>query len=448
MHRNALKYLEKWLLESDRKPLIIRGARQVGKTWLVRAFAEKQSLKMIEINFERDPHLVSLFQTNDLKAIWQNLEAYFGTTIDLASSLVFLDEIQEAPELLEKLRWFYEELPALPIIAAGSLLEFMLQKYEYHMPVGRLTYLHLEPLSFEEFLEALGHAELLRYIQTVVLPFDIPLAIHQKLQEIFGRYMFVGGMPAVVAHWSIHRSLEKVIRMQHDLLTTYRDDFFKYRGRIDVDKLDVILRAVPQQLSRKFSYVEADGSIQATTGRQILSLFNKARLCHSVYNTQSNGIPLNATIKEKFFKEIFLDVGLAGRLLGITMPFLKTIAEGGMAEQVVGQGLRTLFPFYQNPSLYYWQRDKAGSQAEVDYLIEHPPYVVPIEVKAGMTGRLRSLHLFMTEKNLPWAIRINDDKPSIMTVTPSNGAPFSYKLLSLPFYLMGQIHRLLECVKL
>lgn len=448
MFRTALIYLEKnWIAESDRKPLVIRGARQVGKTWLVREFSKVIKKQLIEINFERDIQIRSLFETNDPKAILQNLEIYLGKKIDPSTSLLFLDEIQDAPEVFAKLRWFYEEMPELPVIAAGSLLEFILQTQSVSMPVGRVTYLHLEPLSFEEFLRAQDTEIILAsYIENMTPPWSIPLAIHQKLHDQFRKYLQVGGMPAVVASWIKKRSMEPVVTLQQDLLAAYRDDFFKYKGRIDVQKLDTLLKAVPAQLGQKFVFSKADQSIQTSTAKQILSLFNKARLCHIVQSSAGNAIPLAAEVKDKAFKQIFLDVGLVNRFLGDDLSFARMTTEGGVSEQIVGQMLRCLFPFYIEPSLYYWQREEKGSNAEIDYLIEYKKNIIPIEVKSGNTGSLKSLHLFMEMKQFPLAIRINSELPSVhhVQVKGVKKEEVSYTLLSIPFYLTGQIYRLLD----
>jgi predicted AAA+ superfamily ATPase len=446
MFRSALHYLEKyWIKKNDRKPLIIRGARQVGKTWLARELAKNTTRQLLEINFERDPQLKSLFESNNPKIVLENLEIYLGKKIDLTSSILFLDEIQDAPEIIAKLRWFYEEVPELPVIVAGSLLEFIISDHAFSMPVGRITYMHLEPLSFEEFLCACGKETLLMYIKDIIPPFIIPSAIHQSLTDLFRRYIFVGGMPAAVASWVKDQSMDSVINIQQDLLSTYRDDFFKYKGRFDVNKLDKLLKAIPLQLGKKFVYSKADESIQSPSAKQILSLFNKARLSYSVEGCSGNGVPLAGEAQTKFSKQIFLDVGLANRFLGNNFSSLSTIIEGGISEQVVGQMLRCLFSFYVEPKLYYWQREEKGSSAEIDYLIEHEKLVVPIEVKSGSTGSLKSLHLFMNLKNLPIALRINNDLPSITPVRIKNAdkTEVSYTLLSIPFYLTGQIHRLL-----
>lgn len=447
MLRNALSYLEKnWITDADRKPLVLRGARQVGKTWLVREFCKKTGKKLVEINCERDPQVKSLFESNNPRVIIQNMETYLGLKIDPTTSLLFVDEIQDAPHILAQLRWFYEEMPELAVIVAGSLLEFVLQSTDMSMPVGRITYMHLEPFSFEEFLHAQNGEVLLDYLQKIVPPFDIPSAIHQKLQNYFKQYLLIGGMPAAISHWVKHQSYEGVFALQQDLLATYRDDFFKYKGRFDVHKLDMLLNAIPAQLGQKFVCAKVDSSLQAASAKQILSLFHKARLCHIVACSSGNGVPLKAEVKGKAFKEVFLDVGLANQFLGGDASFSNPIIAGKMSEQVVGQMLRCLFPFYREPSLYYWQRETPRSSAEIDYLIECEDKVIPVEVKAGSTGSLKSLHLFMDAKQANLAVRINDDLPSVthVKVNKENGGKIDYSLLSIPFYLTGQLHRLLK----
>ena len=448
MYREALHYLKNsWFEDPKRKPLILRGARQVGKTWIAREFAKNKNLTLVELNFERNPELKSLFESSDPKVILRNIASYTGTDIHLESSLLFLDEIQDAPEILSKLRWFYEELPTLPIIAAGSLLEFILSDHTFSMPVGRISYIYIEPFSFEEFLLALNEAMLLDYIRNVNITLKIPQALHSKLRNIFNLYCHVGGMPACVSKWIETQTFSNVIAVQEDLLATYKDDFHKYKGRLDVTKLLTILRSIPHQLGQKFKYSKVDPTIQSPAAKQIIMLFNQAKICHNVQLTSANTLPLNAEVKEKAFKQIFLDIGLINCML--STPFLlknsKNTTDGGRAEQVVGQMLRTLFPVFKEPELYYWQREEKGLEAEIDYLIEYGGEILPIEVKAGSTGTLKSLHYFMKLKNKKFAVRIHDGMPSITKVNvnlPNQGA-VSYQLLSIPFYLTHQLHRLL-----
>lgn len=447
MIRHVLNHLEKnWLPKEDRKPLVLRGARQVGKTWIARTLAKKTDLHLIEINFERMPDFKSLFESNDPKVILKNLEVYFGIKIDNRKTLLFLDEIQDAPEVFAKLRWFYEEIPDLPVIAAGSLLEFMLNNLAFSIPVGRITYCYVEPLSFEEFMEALGHASLLDYLRNVVPPFDIPVPIHQRLRDIFNLYSYVGGMPEAVLKWIKTESMNDVINVQQDLISTYRDDFFKYKGRMDVQKLDIMIKAIPFQLGEKFVYSKVDRSIQLTTAKHILDLFNKARLCHPVKWTSANYSPLEAEVKNKGFKQIFMDVGLANRFLERSFLPTKNTIDGGLSEQVVGQMLRSLFPLHQEKNLYYWTREEKGANAEIDYVIECNGTIIPIEVKSGSTGSLKSLHLFMHLKQKSLAVRINDDTPSVTPIFIKNyeETAISYTLLSIPFYLTTQLTRILN----
>jgi predicted AAA+ superfamily ATPase len=444
MHRYALQYLEeKWFVDPSRKPLLLRGARQVGKTWLARVFAKQKELTLVELNFERNPELKNLFESNDPRVVLRNIESYMGISIKLDKSLLFLDEIQDAPEVLSKLRWFYEEIPELPVIAAGSLLEFVLSDHSFSMPVGRISYLYVEPLSFEEFLLALEEDQLLNYIKTIELPFNIPDAIHQKLRGLFNLYCFVGGMPACVVKWIETKTFLDIAPIQEDLIATYRDDFYKYKGRLDVSRLLSVLSSIPNQLGQKFMYSRTGSDMQANVAKQILRLFNKAKITHTVKLSSANTVPLSSEIKDKAFKQIFLDVGLVNRML--SKPFQHSIQnttkDGGISEQVVGQMLRTLFPVYKEPALYYWLREEQGASSEIDYLIEHNGEVVPVEVKSGSTGSLKSLHYFMYHKQKKLAVRINDDLPSITEVDvrlPTQES-VSYTLLSIPFYLTSQI---------
>jgi predicted AAA+ superfamily ATPase len=452
MHRTLLEDLLNWLTSTTRKPLVIRGARQVGKTWLVRRLAKISGKQLIEINFEKQPSYASLFTSNDSQQILLNLSTLSNKKIEEQNCLLFLDEIQAIPQLFSKLRWFAEDLPQLPVIAAGSLLEFVLANHSFSMPVGRISYMYLEPLSFEEFLLANKKQSLHDYITTYDVNNQIPLAIHEQLTTLFKEYLLVGGLPAVVVNWIAEHSLSQVNQIQHDLLSTYRDDFSKYSGRIATERLDEVMLAIPKMLGQKFKFSRVNSSIQSSVVKQMLNLLEKARICHRVCSSAANGVPLGAEIKEKYFKEIFLDTGLCNAALGLGLNQINSANEitminnGGIAEQVIGQILRTINPPYVEPALYCWHREEPGSNAEIDYVIQHDNYVIPIEVKAGATGSLKSLHLFMRLKKLTKAIRINSEVPSKVNVDVKDqgGIPAKYELISIPFYLAGQIHRLLN----
>lgn len=454
MERSLFLHLASWIKADDRKPLIVRGARQVGKTWLVRHLAKECHKTLFEINFEKNPSVfLSLFESNDPKQILLNLSAYFNQKIEPKNSLLFLDEIQAAPVIFSKLRWFAEELAELPVIAAGSLLEFLLADHSFSMPVGRISYMHLEPLSFEEFLLAHGKTILNNYLLEYNLTTEIPLALHEQLTFMFKEYLIIGGMPAAVKSWVEEKSLTKINQIQNDLLATYRDDFAKYKGRIEIGRMDEVMSAIPKMLGQKFVYSHVNPDISPVTVKKVVELLNKARICHRITHCSANGVPLAAELKEKIFKEIYLDTGLCSATLGLNLNQINAVKDitlinqGGVSEQVVGQILRTLNPSYIEPALYYWVREEKGSNAEIDYVIQHGTNVIPIEVKSGSTGTLKSLHLFMALKKLPLAVRINTDLPSntnIQVKSQAGDGDVKYKLLSLPFYLLGQLYRFLN----
>ena len=451
MRRIRMVFLEEWLRsDEDRKPLVIRGARQVGKTWLVRHFAESQRRKLVEINFEKSPEWISLFASNDPNQVLLQLSAVLGESIDPKNCILFLDEIQAAPDLLAKLRWFAEDLPELPVIAAGSLLEFVLEKHVFSMPVGRIQYVHLEPLSFEEFLLANDKKGLLDYLSSYRMGTDIPLVIHEQCQGYFKEYLIVGGMPAAVFSWINKRSLQKVNQVHHDLMATYRDDIAKYKGRLATERLEEVMQSIPKRFGEKFVYSKVNKEVSSETIKQSLSLLCKARICHRVTGCSANGAPLGAETVDKHMKVVFLDVGLSSASLGLSLDLvcqneISLINKGGIAEQVVGQILRTIFPHYVEPALYYWHREEKGSSAEIDYVLQHGNRVIPIEVKAGSTGSLKSLHFFMGLKHLSLAVRVNSDLPSKVEVSVKDhqGNSIQYTLLSIPFYLLGSLHRLI-----
>ncbi len=452
MYRSALTHLHDWLESQPRKPLVLRGARQVGKTWLARELAKISGKQLIELNFERFPQLKTLFSSNDPRHILNNISAQQNVEIKPSQSLLFLDEIQAAPEVFATLRWFAEDMPELAIIAAGSLLEFMLNHPSFSMPVGRISYFYIEPLSFEEFLLAQGLKPSLEFIQKYTWEQEIPSMIHQQLMMEFKKYILIGGLPAAVSTWSQTHNIIRVQKLQHDLLTTYRDDFNKYSGKLALTRLDEVLMQTPRLLGQKFKYSHVNADVQSVAVKSALTLLTQARLCYPVYHCAANGLPLGAEIDIKTFKVILLDVGLISISLGLNLQQidvihdLNLINKGAIAEQVVGQLLRAIEAPYMHPDLYYWQRDKKGAAAEVDYIMQHENRIIPIEVKSGTAGSLKSLHLFMQLKQLPQALRINSDVASRVQVNThlTPGTTITYQLCSIPFYLLGQAHRLLQ----
>jgi predicted AAA+ superfamily ATPase len=451
MIRFASEEFDHWLKSRNRKPMVLRGARQVGKTWLARDLAERQHLELIELNFERFPSLADLFFENNPKEILRNIEAELGIAINPRSSLLFLDEIQTAPQLLSKLRWFKEDMPDFPVIAAGSLLEFALNKKQYSMPVGRISYFHLEPMSFFEFILATGNEALSQKLLTMNIEKGIPESLHEKCLALYHDFCLVGGMPEVVQEWVKTKDMKSCIKLHQDLLATYRDDFHKYGGDIDALLLARIMLSVSEQLGNKFVYSRVDPSRNMAQVKKSLTRLSQAKVCTKVVHTSGNALPLGSESNEKFFKALMLDIGLVSAQLGLSsarpseaksMIFSN---KGGLAEQFVGQQLRAAQTPLTDPQLFYWQRT-GGRLGELDYILQHGSRVVPVEVKSGKAGTMKSLHHFMVEKDHGFAVRCNVDQPSIkeINVKTTAGTPVSYRLLSIPVYLTERIDELID----
>lgn len=455
MRRLYLEKLLKWVNNHKRKPLIMRGARQVGKTWLVRQLAIEAGLELIELNFEKNPEQVKFFNSNNVQEILNLIEVSpsFGKKIVPGKHLLFLDEIQVYPELLAKLRWFSEDLPQLAVIAAGSLLDFVLDEHDFSMPVGRVEYFYIKPMSFKEFLYAKNHTKSVKFLEDYSINKEMPDIFHQELCGLFREYIHVGGMPEAVSTWVTENSLLEVNKVQHNLINTYRDDFNKYVKRLDKERLEEVLRAIPLLLGKKFKYTQVNKNVQPKSIKQAVDLLNKAQVCNLVKQSAATGLPLQ-TDDQKKYKVILLDVGLVNSLLGLTWDSGQNIEEvifnneGALAEQVAGQLLLCLLPEYQEPQLYYWLRENASANAEVDYLIQYQNKVIPIEVKAGSTGTLRSLHNLMHIRQLKQAVRFNMNKPLMTEIETSiyDGSNVKYNLLSIPFYLIECLPNLLDSI--
>lgn len=450
MYRKALYDLIDWKDRPSRKPLIIRGARQVGKTWLVRKFAG-QFDNLVEINFDKNPEKAQLFASRNISRCLQLLQIDCDTEIIPGKTLLFLDEIQAAPELLPLLRYFYEERADLHVIAAGSLLEFLLADHDFSMPVGRVEYLHLGPMDMEEFLLALDQERMTKFLKDYSLNDTIPESIHLSLLNFLKLFWIVGGMPAAVVWYGNSGQLAEAIREHAVILQTYEDDFSKYRKRIYPERLRKVFRRIPALIGNKLKYVRLDPEERSRELADSLHLLEMARVIYRVRHSAANGVPLGAEAKERDFKLLFLDIGLVSTSLGLSLPGLEMVDDllmvnnGALAEQFVGQHLLYDGPSYEKPQLFYWNREQKSSSAEVDYLIAYEDKVVPIEVKAGKTGTLKSLQVFVAEKKSPVALRFNAMPPSCSRqktrVAGKDKVPFL--LVSLPLYLVGQARRLI-----
>lgn len=455
VNRSEIKSLQIWATQPERKPLVVRGARQVGKSTLVRQLADAVPLVLVEINFERNPEFRDAFATRNPTQILTTLQLLTGKRIRAGETLLFLDEIQAAAEALAALRYFFEEMPQLHVIAAGSLLEFTLADAQFSMPVGRVEYMHLGPLQFEDFLAAAGESTLVSWLQ------DVPLAelaagamvraVHEKYMARLRQYWIVGGLPEAVASFVQRQDFTEVGRIHHSIVATYRDDFSKYSHGALKTRVQLVFDKLPAMVGRKFKYVQISADHRAAELAAALQQLCQARVAFKVLHTSANGVPLGAEAHERNFKTLCMDVGLMCTALHLSLlelgkEDLSLVNDGAVAEQFIGQHLLYSGPHYEMPALHYWMREAKSASAEIDYVIAHGQHVIPVEIKAGKSGTLKSLHYFLKEKRRTFGLRFNAHMPSLLsesTLATSDKTELRYELLSLPLYMVGQVRRLL-----
>ena len=455
LNRSAEQYLNTWYQKTHRKPLILRGARQVGKSTLVREFVKKNGLVLNEINLEQHLFLDKIFKSLDVDIIIRELDALVGRNINSPDAVLFLDEIQATPNAIAALRYFYENRPGLPVISAGSLLEFALADLHFSMPVGRIEYFHLGPMTFSEFLEAVEPG-ISSYLSEFHINHSIPETAHQKLIKRQREYLFVGGMPEAVNAFVEEYSLTEVTAVHRSIAETYQDDFAKYAKQKDLALMQTVFRQIPRIVGQKVKYSNISKENKSREVKTVIDLLTKARVCHQVFHSHCSGVPLIADINENVYKLIFMDVGMAAWLTGIDWIAMQAldgqalVNEGKLAEQFIGQHL--LNPF-EPPRLTYWLREAKSSNAEVDYVTASGNEVIPVEVKAGKSGTLKSLQQIAVNKNISLCVRFDLNPPNIQDVTNtailSDGSvEASYTLLSLPLYLAGELPRVLDEVRM
>ncbi len=390
--------LRSWKNTPKRKPLVLRGARQVGKTYAVRELS-KQFESMIEVNFELVPEAKTIFE-QDLqpeRILWE-LGLLAKTTIIPGKTLLFLDEVQAAPQAVLALRYFYELVPELHVIAAGSLLDFALEKVG--MPVGRVSMQYVYPLSFLEFLAATGQSH---FIEAILSGKSFSEVIHNKLLDVLGHYLAIGGLPEAVAAWVATKDPRASYEVQKELIETYRQDFPKYAKKHQLPYLETLFNQIPYFLGEQFKYSSVHGEFKKRELAPCLDLLRRANVIHQITHSAGNGVPLGAEVNLEWFKIIFLDVGISQALLGLDLaawflnPDKDLINRGMIAEAFVGQELLSYAIPKWKTDLYFWKRQVQSSLAEVDYLYDHQGVVVPIEVKSGHGSTLRSMHQFLDE---------------------------------------------------
>jgi uncharacterized protein len=440
-NRNITRELQKWRLAINRKPLIIRGARQVGKTTVVNDFG-KSFKQYIYLNLERKEDAQIFQNYNQFSELIQNIFFLKNKSIDVKETLIFIDEIQAIPKAINLLRYFYEDYPQYYIVAAGSLLESILNE-KVKIPVGRVEYLVLRPMTFIEYLEAINEIEALNIIKEIpVLPYA-----QKKLLLHFNMYTLIGGMPEIVKSYVENRNLTALLPIYESLLESYINDVEKYaRNNSMVQVIRQVIKAMSTEAGGRIKFEKFGGTnYKSREVGEALRTVEKALLLHLIYPTINTTFPLMNDFKKSPRLQI-LDTGLMNHLVGIQKEMvlateIDQVFNGKVIEHIVGQELLGLKYNVFN-ELHFWTREKKDATAEVDYIYGYEGKLFPIEVKSGVTGKLRSLQLFMDACPHKYAVRLYSGKLSIDKLVTGNGKEFY--LLNMPYYLISQIENYLD----
>ena len=407
--RNIDHVLLEWRTDPDRKPLLIRGARQVGKSSTIEQFGNHFE-HFVTVNFEKNKELKTLFDGDlDVREICLKLSAQFKKPIVPEKTLLFFDEIQSCSNAIMSLRYFYEDYPELHVIAAGSLLEFALEELPT-FGVGRIDSLFMYPFSFQEFMFAYGEELLWKEVCKSSPEQPLFSVFHNKCLEFLKKYLIIGGMPEAVSNFVKNNDILKVQKVLDGLIVSFQNDFAKYRKKIPALLLREVLSSVVKQSGGKFIYSKAAETAQYNI-KQAVNVLIMAGLVIPVVSTSANGIPLGAEVNHKKCKMLLLDTGIFQRLSGLQFSEIlfsddfEVINKGAIAEQFVGLELLKNASPYLPENLYFWIREKEKSQAEVDYIIQRNEKIIPIEVKSGKSGKMQSMHLFLNEKQAKYGIR-------------------------------------------
>lgn len=426
MRRLIDQSLDRWAASERRKPLIVRGARQIGKTWSIKDLGKRRFDTTVVVDLEKKREWHRVFEGNlDVHRIISELEVLTHSRIKPGGTLLFFDEIQACPKAIGALRYFYEEIPDLHVIAAGSLLEFAIG--DYPVPVGRVQYLEMYPMTFLETLWAAGNEPAADVIAAI--PAEVPEATHEFLMSEVRRYCFVGGMPEAVAAYLKSEKLADAFEVHTEICQSLRQDFGKYSPRVDPDVINQVLTSVANGVGGQIKYTKLALDCSGPTAKAALELLIKARIIRKVPSADPSGVPLAAGARATKFKAVLVDTGLWQNIAGITASIeymrndLLAVHRGAMAEQFVGQEMTVS----QNGALYYWARDERGSSAEVDYLAVHDAKISAVEVKSGTAGSLRSLHMILkTYGNLAGGLVFQSGRFSVLP---------EQRLTFLPLYM-------------
>ncbi len=392
-------HLEQWKSDPYRKPLLLRGARQVGKTYAIRKLGQKFK-NFVEVNFEKIEDAIDIF-SKDLtpERMLRDLSLLLKTPIVPGETLLFLDEVQQAPRAITALRYFYEEMPQLHVIAAGSLLEFAIEKVG--VPVGRITMLYMYPLSFMEYLVATENKLIAKELLNHPPGKAMNEPIHSKILSLLGEYLAIGGMPEALERWIQTQDPTSAINVQQQIASTYRQDFEKYAKKSQVKYLDLLFRQIPYMIGKEFAYKEIHGEYRKRELAPSLELLERANIVHVIRHTSAKGIPIGSGVDFETFKVIYLDVALCQSILGAdtSLWFLKPLEgfenRGNIAEAFIGQELLAYASPTSKAELHYWKRKEKSSSAEIDYLIQREENIIPIEVKSGHGSTLQSLRMYL-----------------------------------------------------
>ncbi len=426
MKRIIDEKLIEWAKHQNRKPLILQGARQVGKTFAVKTLGQAYFNNNIAVlDLEKKPEFRKIFNLDlDPKRILEEIQIALQTKIMPGKTLLFIDEIQTTPKAIMSLRYFYEEMPLLHVIAAGSLLEFAMQSISF--PVGRVQFLEMYPMNFYEFLLARANEPLIEYFLKSTEKFFE--TAHNSLKEELKKYFFVGGMPEAVKTYCLTQSLQETFAIHQNLIHSIREDFSKYTPHVSEECLNMVLSSTAQKVGQQLIYTHLTEGFSSITIKKAFYLLCKAQIIQKIPSTLPEGLPLGASASAKTFKAIMLDIGLMQSLCGLRadQEYLQSnlinIYRGALAEQFVGQELR----FTQENQLYYWTRRAKSSTAEVDYVITKNSKIYPVEVKSGSAGHLKSVHIFLEKYiNSPHGYVFRDSIPQEIS---------EYKLKIFPLY--------------
>lgn len=445
--------LIEWKNSSRLKPLLLRGARQVGKSWAVKHLSETFDY-YIEVNFEIRPDMKDVFERiHDVHDLTNSLSMLYNIPVVAGKTLLFLDEIQDCTAAIKSLWAFKENFPELHVVAAGSLLEFALQELP-SFGVGRIRSLFVYPFSFDEFLMAEGKTAWVKAKQNANNEKPLLPALHNDLVQHYRTFLMVGGMPASVAAWIQTHDYRECQTELDDIQLTYYDDFAKYTKKVDPTLLRNTLQSVILQIGNKFTYSKVEGAYRAEEVKKALKLLCDAGIVKRVSLTAANGLPLGAETNDKFRKYIYLDSGLLLRILDmdlggarhLTNLILAGAAEelvnkGGLAEMVLGWELIK----YNNPrsqhDLYYWENTADGTRSEVDYIIVKDMRVLPIECKSGTSGKMKSLHFFMRYKHLTDAIRCSLENFSQLEIRDKQDNGTTRRITIVPLFAISNVYK-------